>query len=44
MCTSGQKHETFHMGVFEYADFKKCGNHDVISTVPVKIGNKLLKI
>ena len=33
LCTSGKKHKTLPMGVFEYADFKKCGNHNVISMV-----------
>ena len=36
MCTSGKKHETLPRGVFEYADFKNCGNHDVTPTVPAQ--------
>jgi len=36
VCTSGMKHENLPYGVFEGADFKNCGNHDVTPTVPAK--------
>ena len=42
VCTSGRKHETLSMGVFEYADSKNRGNHDVIPVFPsqkLKINN-----
>ena len=34
VCASGRKHETLPMGVFEYADSKNRGNHDVIPVFP----------
>ena len=36
LCTSGKKHDNLAQGVFEYAEFKKCKNHDVISMVPTQ--------
>jgi len=36
MCTSRRKHETLPLGVFEYADSKNCGNHDVIPLFPAQ--------